>query len=72
MTEIIQRKRAYNHVCTWYVMTQSKWKYFIYFFVCSNNDDLKFNTFLGGMNNKTYNHAENQLTKKRAEDELFF
>ena len=53
-------------------MTQSKWKYFIYFFVCSNNDDLKFNTFLGGMNNKTYNHAENQLMKKRAEDKLFF
>ena len=31
MTEI-KRKRAYNHVCTWYVLTQSKWKYFIYFF----------------------------------------
>ena len=53
-------------------MTQSKWKYFIYFFVWENIDVLKFDTFLGGTTNKTYNHVENQLMKKIAEDELFF
>ena len=48
------------------------WVLVSFFFVWENIDDLKFNTFLGGMTNKTYNHAENQLMKKIAEDELFF
>ena len=48
------------------------WVLVSFFFVWENIDDLKFNTCLGGMTNKTYNHAENQLIKKIAEDELFF
>ena len=83
MTEIIKSERAYNHVCAWHVMMQSKWKYFFifleYWFVWENTPFclrkywwLKIPYFFNRNDQWECNHAEIQLMKKVAEDELYF
>ena len=54
----IKSEQAYNHVDAWYVMAQSKWKFFfgyefsvVVVVVGENIDDLKFNTFFEGERN---------------------